>query len=97
MSVSPTMLHIITLMHDGWELGNNVSFQGRPRIQQGGLGKGGEALRVHRSTFYALLGRKLIEPTSSHRWPMTRYKLTERGEGVVKTAKLKGMKRYPFP
>jgi len=66
-------------MAKDWELGATGGINPSFWLQKGGIGKSGESKTISSTTFFALLGRKLIE-VSSTKFPFTYYRLTELGE-----------------
>ncbi len=58
--LTPRQREIVDLMRNGWELGGDMSINGRDWIQKGGLGRGGEAKNVNGNTTYALYKKGVI-------------------------------------
>jgi len=72
----PTQKEVLEMMRSGWELGQSTGVRdNRCWLQQGGVGRGGEAKDVHSGTVKALLRRKLIHFT--YAFPTGRYELME--------------------
>lgn len=73
-------LEVLRKMRDGWELGESMDMNGRSRLQQGGLGKGGETITISHPTVWALWTRKFIEvPLGGNSFPTRRFVLTAKG------------------
>ena len=81
--LSDSQLAVLHDMLDGWELG--VWSGGKPKIQKGGLGKGGPTRRVLRVTVDALLNRGLIRNLGRVSL-LARYRLTPAGRKAAKAA-----------
>ena len=62
----PSQAEIVDLMRNGWELGTTDGINSRAWMQEGGLGRGGQAKEVHGNTFYSLLRNRVIRRTGSH-------------------------------
>ena len=73
MKLNAKQQDVLDKMANGWQLGFNVGGHdpGWYRLQQGGLGYGGESTHIHGRTINALEDRKLIRriygfPTSKY-------------------------------
>jgi len=74
---------ILRRMLDGWELGLYGGLEAHVRIQQGGLGRGGQAETVHLNTFYSLHKNAWIE-VAKDSYPVSPYRLTNLGRLVAR-------------
>ncbi len=72
--LTTTQQEVIDLIKQGWELGNDLSINGRSWIQKGGLGKGGESKDVSSSTVRTLEYLGYIERGERH-FPTLHYRL----------------------
>ncbi len=81
MKLSKTQKEVIQLMREGWQAGWTVGIKPRTRIQNGGIGKGGESKTLNSNTFFSLIDKKLIEQTGE-RYPSKKYDLTELGKSI---------------
>lgn len=78
MKLTAPQLRVLRLMRDGWELGIDVGYDGKARLQYGGIGRGGESVPARRDTIRSLSQRKLVE-YSIRQYPTQRYQLTALG------------------
>lgn len=76
VKLTPTQQRVVDLMEQGWELGCSMTIDGKPWIQQGGLGKGGKTEKVSIATLDGLLKKKVIQ-MAYRRFPTTAYCLAE--------------------
>jgi hypothetical protein len=74
--LSKNQQEVIDKMRAGWELGQDMSFQGWAWLQKGGLGKGGESMNVKLNTFHSLRERGIIRCVSQ-KFPTARYELSD--------------------
>jgi len=84
--IRPTksQLKVLRLMASGWELGKDNSMIGRWWMQEGGLGRGGEAKDVHARTPYNLRKKVLIQrPKNTPQFPPEYYRLCEIGRKAL--------------
>ena len=87
MKLSKKLIEILELMNNGWELGRDHHMC-RWWLQKGGLGYGGDAIRLHgRTKVRMLLSEGLIEDDGKHHFPTTPYYLTDKGEEYLKELK----------
>ena len=85
MKLSKKLIEILELMNNGWELGFDDGFTSHWRIQQGGLGKGGNAIYPHgRTKIITLIEEGLITNDGKHHFPTTPYFLTDKGKQYLK-------------
>jgi len=76
MKLSKLQQEVIDLMNNGWELGRDVTYNGRCWMQKGGLGCGGNTKKVGHNTVHALYRKGLIE--EHYRFPTAKYTLTSK-------------------
>jgi len=92
----PSMLHVLRLMAEGWELGFDTSGRsdGRWWIQKGGLGHGGATEELDVPIVEGLIRRKLIEraPGNAFGKPAS-YRLTAAGKEAARS----GLAEVPKP
>ena len=81
MKLSKAQKEIVGLMKDGWELGHSQGMHPRAWIQKGGVGRGGDTMKMSMSTFHVLLDKNLVE-LSLKSFPTSKYNLTELGKSI---------------
>ena len=85
--LSKTQEEVVTLMREGWELGQTSGWDHRAWLQKDGIGKGGPTKRVSSSTFHALWKKKVIVE-KKRGYPTTTYRLDsfmEKWERIIKS------------
>ena len=86
MKISEVQARVLYLMNNDWELGYRDGFYTSAWLQKGGCCYGGKTQDIRINTFFALLNKKLIEENKKG-FPITTYKLTEKGKGILKEVK----------
>jgi hypothetical protein len=77
VKLTPLQRDVLQKMKDGWPMG--VSYDGDHRwLQKNGVGRGGECIRVHASTFKGLSLRGLIHMVKCN-YPTRTWGITEAG------------------
>lgn len=89
-------LQVLRRLREGWALGLNTTFHGKPWLQRDGLGKGGPTERVTHSTLNALHTQELVA-LKREGFPFREYKLTRKGAcSVIKHELEELAKRQPY-
>lgn len=84
IKLSDKQKNIIRLMREGWACGiyprYKVSQSNSGRLQEGGLGKGGSAIRVSVASIKSLFNKGIVGETNRIR--LQEYVLTELGKTI---------------
>ena len=80
MKLSKAQQEVWDKINNGWELGRATGFHSYSMIQKGGIGKGGESIKIRTSTVFALVGKGLIERTPGHHFPTVTYRVIKQNE-----------------
>ena len=80
MKLPEKQMEVLSLMNQGWELGQ--SFDGRAWLQRDGLGRGGDTKDVHGNTFSSLYNKELVK-IEKQGFPTSRYTLTNLAKQIL--------------
>ena len=83
VKLTKAMKAVLGLMASGWGLGAGSGIMaGRPWLQKGGIGRGGETINTNWNTVAALGFRKLIK--QHYKFPTATFSLTPLGRRALK-------------